>query len=218
MIPSRWQRARQVLREQGARGLYFKLLAELGYRRLFLLERSLADPILPMAPRIPLEMDWLEPQQVADYVALRPASDPAALAARWQQGARCLAARSHGRLIGVTWVSRGTAWIGYLKHRLSLASDEAYLFNAYTEPSCRGLAIAPAMSLELLRRLREENCRRVIRATVPENKAALRAHAKVGFRPYAIIRCLKLGPWKVVWQRPLAVSPSSSVRELRHHP
>jgi ribosomal protein S18 acetylase RimI-like enzyme len=177
------QRVWQVLRREGIRSFLFKLLDVLGYRRLFLLGRSLAEPIPDVQTALPLTMNWLTNADSAEYFALRPSAD--------------------ADQIAVTWAAASRAWTGYLEHELPLAPGEVYLFDAYTDPAFRGHGIAPAMSTELLRRFRGEDSRRAIRGTWPENEAALRAHAKAGFQPYAIIRCIKLGPWRGVWQREL---------------
>jgi L-amino acid N-acyltransferase YncA len=52
------------------------------------------------------------------------------------------------------------------------------------------------MSAELLRRFRDEGCPRALRGTLPENLAALRAHAKAGFQTYALMGRIKIGPWR----------------------
>lgn len=45
----------------------------LGYRRLFLLRRSLTEPLPPVQPKVPLTMKWLTREAFTDYQALRPA-------------------------------------------------------------------------------------------------------------------------------------------------
>lgn len=195
------QRPWWELCREGARPFWFKLLRAICYHRLFPLERSLTKPIPDIPPALPVTMDWLA--EVTDYSSLQATAG----APRRNCNQRCLRARVHGRLVGRMWVATSRAWLGGLKHELPLGPDAAYLFDAYTDPSFRGQAIAPAISAELLRRLREEGCRRAIRVTLPENKAALHAHAKAGFRKCAIIRRFRLGPWQVVWQRPLRDLP-----------
>jgi len=191
------QRAWRVLCREGARSFWFKLLHATCYRRFSLLERSLTEPIPDIAPSLPVTMDWLT--EVTDYFSLQTTDGEP----QRKHNQRCLGARVNGRLVGTMWVAVSHAWLHSFKHELPLAIGEAYLFQAYTDPAFRGQAIAPAMSAELLRRLREEGYRRAIRITLPENQAALRAHAKAGFRKCAIIRRFRLGPWQIVWQRKL---------------
>jgi|GEM_PF-291249 len=190
------RRAWQVLRREGVRSFWFRFIGECGYRRLFLLSRSLGEPLPALRVSLPLAMDWLAPDEVPEYLALRPTASAGSVAQRMGRGNRCLAARSGGRLVGVMWVCTGRALIEYLDRELPLAAGDVYLFDAYTDPASRGQAIAPALSAELLRRFQEAGCQRAVRATLPENVAALRAHAKAGFQPYAVIGRVKLGGWR----------------------
>ena len=188
------KRAWQVLRREGVRSFWFRLIGELGYRRLYLLERSLAVPLPSLPCPLPLEMSWLQSSEVDEYLRLRQSVTPSSVGERLAQGCRCLMVRAEGRLVGVMWACTQRASISYLDHELPLAAGEVYTFDAYIEPSFRGQAIAPSLSIELLRRFREAGCQRAIRATLPENRAALRAHAKAGFNIFAVIRRLKIGP------------------------
>lgn len=200
----RISRAWQALRDEGLRSFCFKLIDVLGYRRLFLLSRSLEKQIPVVEAKISLAISWLPSAETRDYLAFRPTTDATKLAKRFERHECCLAARSRdGRLVGVMWMAKHRAWIEYLEQDLELANDEAYLFDAFTDPALRGQAIAPALSTELLRRLHAEGCRRALRVTLPENKAALKAHDKAGFQIIGHIARLKLGPWRKNWRREL---------------
>ena len=196
MSDHRLQRAWQVLRREGLRSFWFKFLGVLGYRRLFLLSRSLTEPIPAVSASLPLTMNWLTPAELTEYLAFRSATGAEQIADRLKRNQRCLVARAQGRWVGAMWADTQRAWIEYLERELPLAPGEVYLFDAYTNPAFRGQAIAPAMSAELLRRFRDEGCPRALRGTLPENLAALRAHAKAGFQTYALMGRIKIGPWR----------------------
>ncbi len=190
------QRAWRVLREEGWRSFWFKLLGDLGYRRLCLLECSLTEPIQVVKPKLAIDLDWLKPNELDEYLAVQPVRTRELFADRLTRGDCCLIARHQGRIVAGMWACRHQARITYLERELRLADGEVYTFDAFTAPEFRGQAIAPALSTELLRRFRDAGCQRALRATAPENQSALRAHAKAGFRPYARIGYLKLGPWR----------------------
>jgi GNAT superfamily N-acetyltransferase len=196
-----FQRAWQVLRDEGVRSFWFKLLHLLGYHRLLLLSRPLTEPVRPARAALPLAMDWLAPADKAEYMAFRSLRDASSLDERCERRHRCLLAHVDGRLVGAMWAATERAWIQSLRYELPLAPGDVYLFDAYTDPAFRGRGIAPVLSLELLRRCYKEGCRRALRVTLPENAAALRAHAKAGFQCCGVIRRVKLGPWWFVWQR-----------------
>jgi ribosomal protein S18 acetylase RimI-like enzyme len=88
-----------------------------------------------------------------------------------------------------------------LECELPLPSATVYLCEAYTDPQFRGQGIAPALSNELLRRCGEEGTQLAVRATLPENHAALRAHAKNGFEVYSLMCRLKVGSWQLHWSK-----------------
>lgn len=195
-------RAMVVLRSEGFKSFWFKLLGEIGYRRLLLLERSLAQPISDFTPRLPVRIDALKESEVADYLAFRPETARTRVSEALWAGQTCFTARHEGRIVSAAWITSRRAWIDYLGCELELDADEAYLSDAFTLPAYRGQGIAPALCLQQLRHLRQAGYRRVIRGTVPENQSALHAHAKSGFRPVAMLGSLRMGPWRRSFRRP----------------
>lgn len=209
-------RAWQVLREEGVRSVWFRSLAVLGCRRLYLLRRPLSEHIAACEPSLPVTIGWLAPDDAVAYEAFREAAGPDDAARRLAKGDRCLVARHDGRIVGAMWGSTVRAWSPYLGRDLPLAAGEAYQFDAYTSPAVRGRGIAPALSVAWLSCLRDEGCSAAVRATLPENTAALRAHAKAGYRVTEIVRSVWLGPWRlhcavrpVQTSAPMAFSPTA---------
>lgn len=192
-----------VLRDEGPRIFWFKLLGTLGwYRRLILLERPLAQAVPDFAARLPIHIDELHESERDAYAAFRAGAEPARLAARFRSGNQCFVVRHQGRIVSACWAARGRVRVEFLECDIQAAAGEVYFFDAFTLPSYRGMGIAPALCLHQLRYFREAGLDRAVRATAPENEPALRAHAKSGFRPYAVIGRLKIGPWRRVFHRP----------------
>ena len=186
----------RTLREEGLRGLWFRSLAVLGYRRLYLLRRPLSEPIPDCAAAVPVTIEWLTVEDVDAYGAFREGPHGDDPARRLAEGDRCLVAWHDGGIVGAMWGSTTRARSDYLGRDLPLAAAEAIQFNAYTTPAARGMGIATALSVAWLRHLRDAGCSAALRLTLPENAAALRAHAKAGYRITAIVRSLRLGPWR----------------------
>ncbi len=199
------QRALGVLREEGLRSFLFRLLGVICYRRLLLLERSLSEPLPEVRSSLPLEIEWLGPNDQAEFSAMVSDQYNTQIEARMNKGDRCLAARTHGKLAAVMWACTTSLRISYLEMDTPLLPGEVYLCGAFTDPAFRGHAIAPTLSVEMLRRFRETGFHRAIRATWPENSPALRAHAKAGFVPCAMVGRLKLGWWRRDFHHPLKV-------------
>ncbi|MCX7915979.1 MAG: hypothetical protein N3A53_06710, partial [Verrucomicrobiae bacterium] len=100
-------RVREVWREQGVRGIWFRTWDVLGYRRLIILRRPLDAPITNHIATVPVSVDWLTPAQLPELLAERGSADATELQARWQRGHRCLAARVEGRLVATMWAATG---------------------------------------------------------------------------------------------------------------
>ena len=138
------QRAIVVLRSEGLESFWFKLLGEIGYRRLLLLERSLTQPISELMPELPVRIDMLKENEVRDYLAFRLRPGVRIMEAL-QSGQKCLWRVTRAACIG-RWIA-AAGRIGYLGCELELAANEAYLFDAFSIPAYRGQGIAPALCL-----------------------------------------------------------------------
>ena len=189
-------RAWRTLHEEGIGSVWFRSLAVLGFRRLYLLRRPLRNPLPSCTASLPVTIDWLVPEHGEAYRAFRHGTRQDEITRRLRDGDRCLVAWHDGRIVGAMWGSTAKARSPYLGRDLPLATDEAFQFDAYTTPAVRGMGIAPTLSAAWLRHLRDEGFSAAIRLTLPENVAALRAHAKAGYQVTDIIRCVRLGPWR----------------------
>ena len=195
-----WSRVWRTLQEEGLGSFWLKSLDALGYRRLYLLRRPLAEPIVDCPTTLPVAIGWLTLEDVQDYLVFRPDASGHDVTQLLLKGDRCLVARHEDRIVGAAWGSSTRLNTEpSLGRDLPLAAGEFYQFDAYTLPEVRGMGIAPALSVAWLRHLRGEACVDAIRLTFPWNEAALRSHAKAGYRVTAVVRCLRLGPWRYVF-------------------
>jgi hypothetical protein len=196
-----WQRAREVLRDEGPRSLFWKLLGETVYRRAWVVERRL-DGFAPAPPGPPpptagCEIRELAEADVAAYLDLRPRADAATLRRRLAAGERCFVARRNGRIEHATWVAVDVARIEYLGRTLPLAAGDAYAGEAFTRPSARGDALSVAVADAMAARLGGEGLRRLLGVVMPENRAGVVSSWRWGYRPIGVMRTLRLGPWRL---------------------
>jgi ribosomal protein S18 acetylase RimI-like enzyme len=199
--PREVTRAWAVLCDEGPRNLAYKLASAFGYRRLVLLERSLAEPIPEVSTRVPVHFEVLGEGGVDAYLAFRPDADREQLLERWRAGHACFAALVDERVASTCWVARRGAWSAYLGCAIELAPGDAYLFDAYTAPAHRGNGIAGALCVQQLRHLKDAGHRRAVRAATPENAVALRLHQRCGFRRSGMLVRVGVGPWQTIRRR-----------------
>ena len=190
------ERALASLRHEGVRTFAWKLAAALGYRRIVRLERLLDEPIPDATPALPVSFGLLGADQVGDYVAARPDANRDEIASRLACGRQCFVLRHQGRIASVCWATTASCRSAYLGRDVFLVAGDVYFTDAWTQPALRGHALAHALCLDQLRHFRDLGFRRAIRGTVPENPSALRAHAKSGFRPTALLVSLRIGRWR----------------------
>lgn len=191
-----FERALASLRHEGMRTFAWKLAAELGYRRIVRLERLLDEPIPNATPALPVTLGLLGADEVGDYLAARREANAHEIAGRLASGRQCFVLRHQGRIASVCWATTGSCRSAYLERDVILADGDVYFTDAWTDPALRGHALAHALCLDQLRHFRDLGYRRAIRGTVPENPSALRAHAKSGFRPTAMLASLRIGRWR----------------------
>jgi hypothetical protein len=144
------RRARAVLREEGWWGLWMRVLGELFYRRMLVLEGTVADP----PPRFPtdeeLEFAPLDPADLDDYLSFRPDQAKAEIERRLAREQVCFAARERGRIVQACWfVPPPGAWIDYLGWELPLGPHEAYIYDMWATPTARGRYLFRAQMSEM---------------------------------------------------------------------
>ena len=196
------RRAADVVRNEGARSLVFGMLAETFYRRLLVFELELAGRPPAHEPPADLSFGWLEESRVSEYERLRPGRGGQAKS-RLRQGHSCFGTWLAGELVGVRWVATGAPLVEYLDLSLPLADGDVYHFDSFTAPEHRRRGLSTISQAKLAELVERDGRRRIIRAVLPENRAAVRDAEKAGFRRQGCVGFVRLGRWR---------------REFRHGP
>ena len=169
------------------------------YRRLSLLALRLEALPPIIEAELSLEFAFAGSPDLEALAALR--SDLSELApARMARGDRCFVARHEGRIVFARWVTR-EARIDFLGSTLALASDEIYLFDAWTDPAARGLHVATAAGAVLYHLLAEEGIRVALRAIWPENEGGIRNAKRDGFTRIGTVGVVGRGPLRYRFDR-----------------
>ena len=191
------KRATKVLREEGIKSFWFKLLSEIGcYRRVLLLERLLEEPISEVKPTLPVTVDLLKKNEVDEYDAFRTIVSPSRTLDRLNAGRLCFVARHERQVISACWATIHVILTPYSACEIQLAKDEAYVYDGFTKPDFRGQSIFPAILAEMIKYFRAAGYRRMILGIVPENNPSLWAIRKVGFRLFGTMGYIKIGQWR----------------------
>ena len=78
-----WQmklkRAVEILREEGIKSFWFKLLSEIGYRRVLWLKRSLEEPIPEIKSPLPVTVGLLKKTEVEEYIKFHSELQPSCI-------------------------------------------------------------------------------------------------------------------------------------------
>ncbi|MCD6486497.1 MAG: hypothetical protein J7K35_04115 [Syntrophobacterales bacterium] len=109
-VKSALLRTVEVLREEGLKSLWFKLLGETVYRRVVVVERILDEPIYPMTSRTPVTIKLMERSDVGEYCEFRPDADRLDIQQRLDSGHWCFAARHQGHIVHTCWAATQVFW------------------------------------------------------------------------------------------------------------
>jgi GNAT superfamily N-acetyltransferase len=187
-------RSLEVAREEGPRGLWFGVLAELCYRRLAVFELALDAPPPQLQAHVPITVVPLA--DIDDCSALQPELSHDEIARRLAAGHSCWLARTGDTVVATCWVASGELWSEYLGRRVPLAPGEACTYETLTTPSARGLNIGPALRGWVARDLHDRGYRRLLATVLAENAPAIRLVEKLGYRRVGTIGYAALGGWR----------------------
>lgn len=192
------RRAWCVLRTQGLRGAWIKLLDVTLHRRLLVLECPIdeARACQPARGDGPVTHGVLTRAEVDDYLAFRLSEEdelnPAEASSqrslrehverRLGAGCVCFTASIEGEIVADVWVAVGGGDVEYLRCAVRLDPQAVYLHDLYTRPAQRGLGFAPGLIHGMAEHFQAAGCRRLVGLVLPENGASLRSLGRVGFR------------------------------------
>jgi SAM-dependent methyltransferase len=176
------QRAAEILRQEGLRSLWFKLLGETVYRRLDLVSRDIPLQPVHRQPASDLQFGFLQAGEVAEFLRFRDYADRETVLDRLRQGQHCFLVRDRGAIVHCCWAATGAARIDYLDCSVRLADDVVYVYEAYTGHGNRGRSLSSLRSFVLEDFFRRRGLRRLLGVVWPENPSIYRSMEKAGYR------------------------------------
>lgn len=189
-------RALAVLREEGLINFWYRTLAYTVYRRAIYFELIIAEHPRVAHASPPIAVSLLTPEDIEAYIILHPEEYPENVRARLAAGGQCFVVQQNRKIVHSGWAAVGNVWITHLSREITLAPDEVYTYESYTDPAFRGHDMALKKNEYMRHFFGNAGYRRLTGIVTPENKAGLRTIYKMGYKPIGIFKQFRVGPWR----------------------
>ena len=167
-------RAFRTIRQRGPVNLWFRILGEVAYRRVVVLECRLDGELPEVAARVPVRIALLTAADLEHFGRFRPDLEPSIVRRRLEQGHQCFGVWHAGEIVHAGWAATRQAWVEYLRCEFPLDAGDVYQYDSFTTPAFRGLDLAGARVAWMARFFRDAQARRLLAVVWPENTAAFR--------------------------------------------
>lgn len=192
------RRGREIVRDEGWRSLWFRILGQTVYRRLLLIRTDLLASTFEADARC----RWLSIDEAAVYSRFDPTVSAEEVRRRLQAGHRCFVLiDEHSEIVHGMWAAFRRARIAYLQQDLVLGAQEAYLYQSFTTPAHRGKRYATASTRALKHALVAEGFRATVACIQPDRRVAYPPVLRGGSVPTAYIGWIGVGPWRMAFKR-----------------
>ena len=152
--------------------------------RPFLVVREGTSNVATIASDPRFAAGFVGPDDIPELVRVQPFVDAGKCADRLRRGFLCYAVKDGSRIVAKMWCDLEE--INFVPARRRLEGREAYLFDAYTDPTYRGQNLAPFMRLNCYDALRAIGRDSFVSYTEYFNTAARRFKAKLGAKDEAL--------------------------------
>jgi GNAT superfamily N-acetyltransferase len=198
---SRVRLARELIRSEGLRSIWPRLLGRVVYRRVVVAAADMDAEYTVPPCSIEMTVRKLEPEDIGAYVALVPNADPSTVARRLDAGSRIYAAWSDRRIISAGWLEVDHALFDAVGARIPIGPKVVYARASYTEPELRGRNIATVGYVSALELLREEGFERAVGFLLPEARSSHGPVVKAGLERVGSLGWFGIGPFRIYFFR-----------------
>ena len=198
---SRLHLARDLVRSEGFRGVWPRLLGRLLYRRVIVAAADMRNEYLVPPCTVDMTVKKLTLADIDAYVAFAPNADARTVERRLAAGSRIYAAWSGGRIVGAGWLDVGNAMFDAVGASIPIGSKVVYARGSYTVPELRGRNIATVGYVTALQLLREEGFERAVGFVLPEARSSHGPVAKAGLERVGSLGWFGIGPFRIYFFR-----------------
>lgn len=194
-------RALTILRTQGPVSLGYKILGELGCRRLYLYRDRLTETLSLPDTEADLDVGLLSADEADEHAALVPEISRDEVLQRLRDGHVCTTGRLDGELVAITWTAAERAWVEYLGIHIRLPERTVYGYQTYVRREHRRKGASIDLIRKRRRQLVELGYEIEVAGTMPENSPALRFQAALQREEIGVLRALGFGAFRKGWAR-----------------
>jgi hypothetical protein len=211
------RRLREVVREEGPRGVWWRGLGVTVYRRLAVFVRDVAEVPLKLGSGTGDPEAYLGPDDIDDYLKLRPDQTVVEIERRLATGQHCIVFREGGAILSARWLSLEYAELPYLGLSFELPPHVAYFHDGYTAEAARGRGIGGRSWGPAFDQVLAGAGATVVLGTIwQHNPLGMRLKRKgPEYHPIGTIGCARLGPLRIPVRR---IPPGYLGRASRFHP
>jgi hypothetical protein len=191
------RRAPQVLRREGLRSFFAKLLGHLVYRRVVVMATDLTLPPREVSCDVDLTIEELTADQIDAYVAFGPHADADTACRRLAAGSRCFVAWHKRRIVCAGWSDFDLANFDAIGAVVPIGPKDVYGRDAYTVPELRGRNIATLRMVSAMHMLRGEGYERGLGYVLPQNRRGFGPPTKAGLDRVGSVGWFGLGPLRI---------------------
>jgi GNAT superfamily N-acetyltransferase len=187
VIHANWLTFRYVLRRT----------LSIDWQKTILFERSLAEPIKEVIPRIKVN---IRQATIDDLVKLKDMVDTekyTRFQQRLDQGNICFLALDEDKVAAFSWISFHNEYLTESRIEVKLKDKEAYFFDTFVDPVYRNNGLQAAMIPARLKYLRELGFEKVIGLVDDDNSYSLKALASAGYKPKKVSTLIKIFGLKI---------------------
>ena len=160
----------EVLRQDGPVSLWFKIVGEVCYRRMWLIHDKL-DCGAPPERQITMRSELLREREIGELAPLA-AMDETELRARLARQELCFVGHLDGRIVGWRWYGQKVAHVEYLDADLELPAGCVYEYDVFVVSEHRRRGVSISLLAHSRRALRKRGFEVRFSTVMPQNSKA----------------------------------------------
>lgn len=181
---------------------FLRKTIRLDWLKIYILERSLKEPIQEITPKIKVKIDQVMEDDIYKLKDIVYEDKYRRFQERFRKGRVCFAALDGERIAGFGWISLEDEYETDTRIEVKLNDKEAYLYDSYVTPEYRSNKLYAAMLAEEMRYLNSHGYDKAIALVESENVPALKNIKSAGYYPLKTVTLFTIFGMKFrLWRR-----------------